>query len=93
MLPLPDRPKFHISDQLSNRWLIGDRSIFRLKLEEVGKSLGGDGKKSMELDGKIVLKSRRFGELKLIVRQSLVTNVTGNFDLLLYSYCTTWYGK
>ena len=93
MFALPDRAKLYVSDQLSNRWLIGDRSIFRLKLEEVGKSLGGDGKKSMELDGKIVLKSRRFGELKLIVRQSLVTNVTGNFDLLLYSYCTTWYGK
>ena len=39
--------------------------------------MGGDGKKSMELDVKIVLKSRRFGEFKLIVRQSPVTNVTG----------------
>ena len=32
--------------------------------------MGGDGKKTMELDVKIVLKSRGFGELRLIVRQS-----------------------
>ena len=35
--PLPDRAKFSASDQLSNIWLIGDRSIFRLKLEVVGR--------------------------------------------------------
>ena len=34
--------------------------------------------KSMELDVKIVLKGRGFGELKFIVRQRPVTNVTGN---------------
>ena len=79
MFPLPDRAKLYVSEQLSNRWLIGDKSIFRLKLEQVGrKSLGGDDKKSMELDIKIVLKSRGFGELKLIVPQSSVTIVTGS---------------
>ena len=76
MFPLLDRAKFlfHVSDQLSNRRLIGDRSIFRLKLEQVQKSFGGDGKNSMELDVKIVLKNRGFGELQLIVRQSPMTS-------------------
>ena len=60
---LPDRAKFYVSDQVSNRWLIGDRSIFCLMSEQIGKSLGGDGKKSMELDVKIVLKSGGFWEV------------------------------
>ena len=40
--------------------------------------MGGDGEKAMELDVRIVLKSRGNGELKFMFRQSLliVTNVT-----------------
>ena len=87
MFPLPDRAKLYVSEQLSNRWLIGDKSIFRLKLEQVGrKSLGGDDKKSMELDIKIVLKSRGFGESNLSREPSKcpVSNVTGNCAILVF---------
>ena len=41
----------------------------------------------MELDVKIVLKSRGFGEIKLIIRQSPVTNVNGNSSIEKRIFC------